>query len=105
MGYGGNDASAQCCDRVQGPIPDIVQLGKAIQAIRNEKPELTGEGLADAAVVDKAHVNRAENHGRNFQWETLRKIAKALDVPISTLVLKAEEIAALEQSSKSDVDD
>jgi transcriptional regulator with XRE-family HTH domain len=105
VGYGEDDASAQCCERVQGPIPDTAQLGKAIQAIRNERRGLTGEGLAEAAVVDKAHVNRAENHGRNFTWETLRKIAKALDVPISAFVLKAEEIAALERSSEPGVDD
>jgi len=100
MGYGVNAASAQCSDRVQGPIPDTAQLGRAIQDIRSEKPKMTGEGLAEAAVLDKAHVNRAENHGRNFTWKTLGRIAEALDVPISALVLKAEEIAALEESSK-----
>ena len=105
MGYGGKHAGAQCCGRVQGPIPDTAHLGKAIQAIRSTKTKMTGERLAEAAVVDKAHMNRAENHGRNFTWDTLGRIAKALDVPISDLVLEAEEIAAREKSSPPAADD
>jgi len=92
MGYGANHASAQCCDRVEDLVPDPAQLGKAIQALR-EEIGLTSEGLAEVAGVDRAHVNRAENHGRNFQWKTLVRIARALRVPMSELVLKAEEIA------------
>jgi transcriptional regulator with XRE-family HTH domain len=55
---------------------------------------MTSEGLAEAARLDKAHLNRAENHGRNFTWETLGSIAQALDVPVSVLALRAEGIAA-----------
>lgn len=73
-------------------VPDTAQLGKALQAIR-EEGELTSEGLADRAGVDRAHVNRAENHGRNFTWQTLVLLVEALEVPMSDLVLKAEEIA------------
>jgi transcriptional regulator with XRE-family HTH domain len=80
---------------VKGSIPDKVQLGKAIQTLREESG-MTSEGLAEAAGVDKAHLNRAENHGRNFTWDTLGLLARALGIPISVLVLKAEEIAGTE---------
>jgi transcriptional regulator with XRE-family HTH domain len=84
---------------VQAPVPDKAHLGKAIRAIREKASVLTSEGLAEAAGVDKAHMNRAENHGRNFTWDTLGLIAKALGVPISAIVLKAEETAGVERSA------
>ena len=43
--------------------------------------------------MDPAHLNRAENHGRNLTWETLGALAENLGVPISRFVLRAEEIA------------
>lgn len=58
-----------------------------------EAKGMTSEGLAEKAAVNRAHVNRAENHGRNFKWETLMSLAIALDVSISDIALKAEEIA------------
>lgn len=73
-------------------IPNTVHLGKAIREIRQERG-IPSEQLADAAALDRAHLNRAENHGRNFTWGTLGRIAEALEVPISQLVLRAEEIA------------
>jgi transcriptional regulator with XRE-family HTH domain len=65
---------------VDGSIPDKVQLGKAIQALREERG-LTQEELALESGVSLAHVNRAENHGRNFQWETLASLVEALIAP------------------------
>lgn len=54
---------------------------------------MTSEGLAEKTGINRAHMNRAENHGRNFKWETLMKLAESLDVPISAIAAKAEEIA------------
>ncbi|HVW48005.1 MAG TPA: helix-turn-helix transcriptional regulator [Solirubrobacterales bacterium] len=73
-------------------IPDISQLGAAIWEIREEKG-IRGEKLALAADVHPTHLNRAENHGKNLTWNTLSAIARVLEVPISAVVLRAEEIA------------
>jgi transcriptional regulator with XRE-family HTH domain len=64
----------------------------AIWEIREEKGIPFGK-FAAATGVDPAHLNRAENHGKNLTWETLGAIAEVLDVPISALALRAEEIA------------
>jgi len=77
---------------VDEPIPDIGQLGMAIWEIREEKGILSGK-LAEEADLDPAHLNRAENHGKNLTWVTMSAIAKVLGVPISALALRAEEIA------------
>jgi transcriptional regulator with XRE-family HTH domain len=77
---------------VDDPIPDIRQLGMAIWEIREEKGIRFGK-LASAVEVDAAHLNRAENHGKNLTWDTLSEIARGLGVPISALALRAEEIA------------
>jgi transcriptional regulator with XRE-family HTH domain len=81
---------------VQHPAPDISQLGRAIRELREERG-MTIEGLAREAQVDVAHLSRVENHGRNLTWRTLLSIVEILDVAPSTLVLKAEEIAAREE--------
>jgi transcriptional regulator with XRE-family HTH domain len=77
---------------VEGPIPNTGQLGVAIWEIREEKGIPSGK-LAEEAGMDPAHLNRAENHGKNLTWNTLSAIANTLDVPISTLALRAEDIA------------
>ncbi|HTR75258.1 MAG TPA: helix-turn-helix transcriptional regulator [Solirubrobacterales bacterium] len=77
---------------MEAPVPDIRQLGRAIAEIR-EEDGVPGETLAREANVDPAHLNRAENHGRNLTWETLGALAENLGVPISRFVLRAEEIA------------
>jgi transcriptional regulator with XRE-family HTH domain len=73
--------------------PEAVHLGRAIRELREERG-IPSEQLAEMAAVDKAHLNRAENHGRNFTLLTMFRIAGALDVSLSTLISKAEEIAA-----------
>jgi transcriptional regulator with XRE-family HTH domain len=75
-----------------GPIPDIRQLGQALAEIREEKG-LKSEKLAREADVDPSHVNKAENHGKNLTWETLAALAEQLDVPISQIASRAEQIA------------
>lgn len=89
---------------VERAIPDIRHLGQAVQELREEKG-LKKEEFALAAGVDVAHLSRAQNHGRNFTWETLTAIAKALDVSISELVLRAESVANRERPAKGPDDD
>jgi transcriptional regulator with XRE-family HTH domain len=72
---------------------DAGHLGQAIRELREERG-IPSERLAETAEVDKAHLNRAENHGRNLTLFTMFRIAGALGVSLSALIAKAEEIAA-----------
>jgi transcriptional regulator with XRE-family HTH domain len=77
--------------------PDARQLGLAIRELRYERG-MTGEEVALLAEVDVAHLNRAENHGRNLTWITTLRIVGALDVSMMELVERAEAIAARERA-------
>lgn len=46
--------------------------------------------------MDIAHLNRAENHGRNLTFQTVVRLAGALEVSASELLVRAEEIAERE---------
>ncbi len=78
-------------------MPDQGQLGRAIRELRHERG-MTGEELAFAAQVDLAHLNRAENHGRNLTWTTFVAVAGALGISASELVTRAEEVAARDRA-------
>jgi transcriptional regulator with XRE-family HTH domain len=77
--------------------PDARQLGLAIRELRHERG-LTGEELALLAQIDMAHLNRAENHGRNLTWVTTVRVVGALGVSMVELVERAEAIAARERA-------
>lgn len=79
-------------------IPDIRQLGKAVDQLRDEKGMKKNE-FAEATDVDVAHLSRAQNHGRNLTWATLTSIVEVLDIPISELVLRAESIAERDRAT------
>jgi transcriptional regulator with XRE-family HTH domain len=83
---------------VEKAIPDIRQLGQAVDQLRDEKG-MQKNRFAEAVGVDVAHMSRAQNHGRNFTWETLTSIVDVLDIPMSVLVLRAESIAERERAS------
>jgi transcriptional regulator with XRE-family HTH domain len=78
---------------VSPPIPNERQLGQAVRELR-EARGITGERLAQEAGVDIAHLNRAENHGRNFTLQTLVALAGALEITPAELLRRAEAIAA-----------
>lgn len=82
---------------VSRAIPNERQLGQAVRELREERG-ITGERLAREAEVDIAHLNRAENHGRNFTLRTLFALAGALEITPSDLLRRAEEIAARDRA-------
>lgn len=63
-------------------------LGAAIVEIRKAK-ELSQEGLAQAAGIERAHMGKLERGKRNVTLLSLTKIADALGVPPSHLLSKA----------------
>jgi transcriptional regulator with XRE-family HTH domain len=89
---------------VSPPIPNERQLGQAVRELREERG-ITGERLAREAEVDVAHLNRAENHGRNFTLQTLIALAGVLGVRPSDLVERAEAIAQRDMRNRDEEDD
>ena len=65
------------------PGMDIKQkIGQRIKELRKQL-ELSQEGLAYKAEVDRTYVTDVENGRRNVSVEILEKIIKALEVPFS----------------------
>jgi transcriptional regulator with XRE-family HTH domain len=67
-------------------------LGEAIRARRGEIDGLSQEGLADLAGMHRTYVSEIERGLRNPSYRNLFKLARALDVPLSELVARAEGI-------------
>lgn len=66
------------------PHPFLRRLGARIRELRTTIP-LSQEALADRAGVDRSYMSGIERGLRNVSVLNLARIAKAIDVPISTL--------------------
>lgn len=64
--------------------PTAKQMGKRIQALR-KKQHLSRQQLAAKARVSREYIRKLEA-GRYDPAGTLRRIAKALDVPLAELL-------------------
>ncbi len=64
--------------------PFLRKLGTRIKRLR-ERKGLSQEAFADLAHLDRSYMSGIERGVRNFSVLNLAKIAKALDVSISTL--------------------
>jgi transcriptional regulator with XRE-family HTH domain len=71
-------------------------LGEAIRARRGEIGGLSQEGLADLAGMHRTYVSEIERGLRNPSYRNLFKLAAALEVPLSELVNRAEQIVSSE---------
>jgi transcriptional regulator with XRE-family HTH domain len=68
--------------------PALVSLGDAIRAMRISK-DISQEGLALLAGVDRSYVGRVERGDNNVAVLTLIKIAQAMDVTVAELMMEA----------------
>jgi transcriptional regulator with XRE-family HTH domain len=68
-------------------------LGRAIRQLRDERG-LTQKDLARAADMDVTAISHIERGRSNPAWGTVRRIATALDVPISEVAARAERLAS-----------
>ncbi|HWT89982.1 MAG TPA: helix-turn-helix transcriptional regulator [Solirubrobacterales bacterium] len=68
----------------------MIALGRAIRELRREK-RLTQEQLALGADLDESYISFIESGRRNLTWGTVRRISKALGVPLPELARRAEE--------------
>jgi len=62
-----------------------VEIGKKIKTMRKQKG-LTQKELAQKLGVSQQMINQYENNSSNLTFETLQKIATALDVSINELI-------------------
>lgn len=68
------------------------ELGIVIRKYRNAR-RLTQEQLAERADSHWTYISEIENGHRNPGIDILRRIAKGLEVPLSRLIIEAEEAA------------
>lgn len=68
-------------------------LGEAIRALRSKRGD-SQEKLAQAAGITPNMLSLIERGEGNPSWVTVRGIAAALDVPVSTLAKAAEKLEA-----------
>lgn len=64
---------------------DDKAIGKAIVRLR-KAAKMTQEDLAGEAEIDRSYLSEIESGYKNITVRTLRKIAKALDIKVSTLL-------------------
>jgi transcriptional regulator with XRE-family HTH domain len=67
-------------------------LGRAIRQLRDARG-LTQKELADAADVNATAISHIERGRTNPAWGTVKRIAAALDVRVSEVAARAEQLA------------
>jgi len=80
------------------PRPSRAALGRVVRELRTER-RLTIEGLAAAAGMHPTYLSGIEHGLRNPSWDKLCELAIALNVRLSEIVLRAEQ---LEEQSQAD---
>jgi transcriptional regulator with XRE-family HTH domain len=75
-------------------------LGRAIRRLRRAR-RLTIEDLAFTAGMHHTYLSQIERGLRNPTLDKLYGVARALDVPLSTLLALAEEEAAVAQAARA----
>lgn len=69
--------------------PALVKLGAAIRAARLDR-QLSQEALADKANIDRSYIGGIERGEHNVAFMNLLKIADALDLRLSEVLLNCE---------------
>ena len=72
------------------PTLDANLVGKTILFFREQKG-ITQEVLSGLADIGRSHLSAIERGERKPTLETLYRICNALDIKMSTLILKLEE--------------
>ena len=76
--------------RVSGKSGDpvLIALGDAIRCARADQG-LSQEALADAAEIDRSHMGKIERGERNVTVLNVKRVARALGLPIAALFERA----------------
>lgn len=75
--------------RIHAKDPSLVALGAALKRLRL-KSGLSQEKLANLAAIHHNYVSALERGEMNISYKTMRRIARALRVPLSKWVSAAE---------------
>ncbi len=73
------------------PTLDSVKVGYVVALFRHKKG-ISQEVLSGLADIGRSHLSAIERGERKPTLETLYRICNALDIKMSTFVLKLEEI-------------
>jgi transcriptional regulator with XRE-family HTH domain len=73
--------------------PDLLALGRAVRAIREEKG-ISQVQLAEATGFRQSWVSNVEHGRRNPSWLNVVRLSEGLGVPTAKLVKRAETLAA-----------
>jgi transcriptional regulator with XRE-family HTH domain len=73
-------------------VPTPAHLGVAIRARRTEL-HLSQEGLGARCELHRTYIAGVERGERNASLKSIARIAKALDIPVSDLLRRAEDAA------------
>ncbi|HEV3232160.1 MAG TPA: helix-turn-helix transcriptional regulator [Candidatus Dormibacteraeota bacterium] len=65
------------------------EFGRAVRAVRVDRG-WTQEQLAEAAALDRTYISGLERGSRNPALSTIERLATALEVKVSTLIVTAE---------------
>ncbi len=71
------------------PPPLVRAIGKVVRAER-ERRHWSQEDLADKSGLDRTYLSGVERGERCPNLRTLLRVAEALDIPLSKIVLAAE---------------
>lgn len=67
---------------------DLRRLGKTIRSAR-ERLNLSQEEFAEHCLVHRTYIGQVERGEKNLSWESISRIARALDVKPSALLHRA----------------
>ena len=72
------------------PMLDPVAVGRVVAFYRNQKG-ISQEVLSGLADIGRSHLSAIERGERKPTLETLYRISRALDIKMSTIIIKLEE--------------
>lgn len=73
------------------PTLDPIKVGQTVSFFRNQKG-VSQEVLSGLADIGRSHLSAIERGERKPTLETLYRICNALDIKMSTFIVKLEEI-------------
>jgi transcriptional regulator with XRE-family HTH domain len=69
----------------------LIALGRAIKEVRRER-ELTQEELSQRTGLHESYISVLESGRRHPRWGAVRRISIGLEMPLSELARRAEEL-------------
>ncbi len=81
------------------PTLDAVVVGETIAYFR-KKNGMSQEVLSGLADIGRSHLSAIERGERKPTLETLYRIANALNIKMSTMILKLEELLSYDEENR-----